>query len=224
MPYYIGEDMPEWGEYMERQEEEADCGEPPASLFKYIKPLQANRTVLRFPDTPGPEPEVPQRTAYSPPPLRKPGFFARLFGQRAVLVAAAPRLSTEQWLENFRMAEKAASAHALWKVSGLTATCRALGVKRVFGSYDGGGDESFTYYHGMEMRDGCAISEELLRKVAEDIDCRELVENAVCALMGSFDAGEFILHGAVVIDFDACTITDEKDAGVVFGDKTTWRL
>jgi hypothetical protein len=204
--------------------EETGNGEPPVSLFEYIEPLQAHSTVLSFPDTPGPEPEIPRRAAYSPPPVRKPGFFARLFGQKEASVAEAPRLSTEQWLENFRMEEKAASAHALWKLSGLTATCRALGVKRVFGSYDGGGDESFTYYHGIEMSDGCMISEELLRKVAEDIDCDQLVENAVSAIMGGFDAGEFKLHGAVIIDFDACTITDEKDAGIVFGDKTAWRL
>jgi hypothetical protein len=50
------------------------------------------------------------------------------------------------------------------------------------------------------------------------------VENAVTALMGSFDAGEFILRGAVIIDFDVCTITDEKDAEVVFDDKRAWRL
>jgi hypothetical protein len=213
--------MPEWDEYMEM--EETHNGEPPVSLFQYIEPPQANKTVLSFRDTPGPEPEIPQRAAYRPPPVRKRGFFARLFGQKEAM-AESPQLSTEQWLENFRIEEKAASAHALWKVSGLTATCRALGVKRVFGSYDGGGDESFTYYHGIEMSDGRMISEELLRKVAEDIDCHELVENAVSAIMGGFDAGEFKLYGAVIIDFDACTITDEKDAGIVFGDKTAWRL
>jgi hypothetical protein len=221
MPYYIDEEMPEWEEYWKR--EEAGGGESPASLFTYIEPLQANTTVLPFADTPGPEPEVPQRTAYSPPPVRKPGFFARLFGQKAVLVTETPRLSTEQLLENFRIEEEAASAHALWKVSGLTATCRALGVKRVFGSYDGGGDESFTHYHGVEMRDSRALSEEVLCKVAEDIDGDQLVEDAVTALMGRYGAGEFILRGAVIIDFDAYTITDEKDADVVFGDKLQWR-
>jgi hypothetical protein len=195
MPYYVGEDMPEWEQYIEESEETGSSG-PPVSCFKYIEPWQADATVLQFPATPGLEPELPQRVAYSP----------------------------ENWLENYRKAEKAAAAHALWKVSGLTATCRALGVKRVFGSYDGGGDESFTYYHGLETSDGRLITEELLRKIAKDIDCPALVEDAVSALMGTFDAGAFILHGAVIIDFEACTITDEKDAGVVFGDKTAWRL
>jgi hypothetical protein len=191
MPYYIGEDMPEWGEYMDR--EESDGGEPPAALFRYVEPL---RSVVPFPDTPGPEPEIPPRVPYSP----------------------------DTWLENYTKQQQAIAAHALWKVSGLTATCRALGVKRVYGSYDGGGDESFTHYHGVEMRDSRMLSEELLRKVAEDIDGDRLVEDAVTVLMGHYGAGEFLLRGALIIDFGACTITDEKDAGVVFGDKLAWRL
>ena len=40
--------------------------------------------------------------------------------------------------------------------------------------------------------------------------------------MGTFDAGEFTVRGAVTIDFDSCTITDEKNADVVFGDKVVW--
>lgn len=222
MPYYIGEDMPEWGAHIEREEAaelagEDAAGEPPASLFKYVEPWQANATVLSFPDTPGPEPDVPPFITHGPP--RQPGFFGRLFGGNAAPAAEPQRLSTEQLMENYRKHEQAASAHAIWKLAGLTATCRALGVKRVFGSYDGGGDESFTHYHGMEMRDGGVISAEALGRIAEQVDCEELVGNAVSAIMGAFDAGEFILHGAVVIDFDACTITDEKDAGVVFGAK-----
>jgi hypothetical protein len=50
------------------------------------------------------------------------------------------------------------------------------------------------------------------------IDCEQLIENAAFALMGTYDAGEFVLRGALVIDFDACTITDEGDADVVFGE------
>jgi hypothetical protein len=223
MPYYIDEEMPGWGRYQAYGLEEPGSGEPPASLFEYIEPWQANTTVLSFPDTPGPEPEIPQRAAYSPPPARKPGFFARLFGQKIAPAVETSRLSREQLLEDLRKEEKAACAHALWKVSRLTSACRALGVKRVFGSYDGGGDESFTHYHGIEMRDSRVISEELLRKLAKDVDCHQLVEDAVSALMGSYGAGEFRLQGAVIIDFDACTVTDEKDADVVFGDKMEWK-
>jgi hypothetical protein len=194
MPYYVGEDMPEWGDYMAR--EESGGGEPPAVLFKYVEPLQSHAAVVAFPDTPGPEPVIPPRPKYSP----------------------------DTWYDSYTKEQQAMAAHALWKISGLTAACRALGVKRVFGSYDGGGDESFTHFHGFEMRDSRAVTEETLRKVAEDIDGGELVDHAVTALMGSYGAGEFRLYGAVIIDFDACTITDEQDAGVVLGDKTAWRL
>jgi hypothetical protein len=193
VPYYIGEGMPEWEEYL--QEREAGRWEPPVSLFTYIKPWEAETTVLPFPETPGLEPEIPQRTD-----------------------------SQENWLENYTKWQKAASAHALWQLSGLTATCRALGVKRVFGSYDGGGDEGFVYYRDMEMSDGRMITEEQLRKIAEDVDYHQIVGNAVFALMGIFDAGPFVLHGVVTIDFDACTITDEKNADVVLGGKKPWEV
>ncbi len=194
MPYYVGEDMPEWSEF--RENEEASGDGPPVSLFKYIEPWQANAAVLPFPDTPGPEPELPQRTAYS----------------------------QENWLENFRREQNKASAHALWEVSGRTATCRAAGVKRIFGRYDGGGDESFTYFDGVEMRDGRVVTAELFSREARGIDCGQVVEKAVSALMATFDAGEFILHGVVIVDFDACTITDEKNADVVFGNKMPWEV
>jgi hypothetical protein len=61
MPYYLDEEMPGWGKYRAYGLEEPGSGEPPASLFEYIEPWQANTTVLSFPDTPGPEPEIPQR-------------------------------------------------------------------------------------------------------------------------------------------------------------------
>ncbi len=184
MPYYIGEDMPEWDEYREWEDTGPGRGEEPVSLFKYVEPWQAQAAVLPFPDTPGPEPDF----------LDSP-------------------------------------EHALWKVSGMAATCRAMGVKRVFGSYDGGGDESFTHYQGVEMSDGRAIpASETLRTMADllhgeprGIDYDEMVENAVFALMDdSFGIGSLTLRGVLIIDLDACTITDEKSADVVLGNKMPW--
>jgi hypothetical protein len=112
--------------------------------------------------------------------------------------------------------------HAVWKVSAKTATCRAMGVKRVFGNYDGGGDESFTHVLGVEMTDGRVIPAE---PHDETDDTAQLVENAVFALMDdSFGIGPLTLRGVVIIDFDACTITDEKNADIVFGHKRPWEL
>ncbi|HKD27461.1 MAG TPA: hypothetical protein VKC66_16370 [Xanthobacteraceae bacterium] len=223
MPYYFGEDMDEWWDYMDKVEADPTY-EAPQSPFKYIEPWEAKATVLPFAETPGPEPELAQRAAYRQPLGSQPGFFARLFGRQEAPAQEARRLSPEQILENYRNEQKAACAHVLWKVSRLTGPCRALGVKRVFGSYDGGGDESFTYFNGIEMSDGRAISAELLRGEAGGIDCERLVEDAAFALMGRFDAGNFQLHGVVIIDFDTCRITDERDADVVFGHKMPWEV
>ncbi len=223
MPYYVGAGTPEWDEYMDRAEFDVG-GPPPPSLFAYVEPWVVDTTVLAFPEAPGPEPEVPRRAAYGPSPAPKPGFFARLLGQTAAPVEETRQPTPEQLLESFKAVEKAAAARALWKVSGLTASCRALGVRRVFGSYDGGGDESFTYFRAVEMSDGRVIAAEPFRNEAGRIDCDQLIENAAAALMGSFDAGEFVLHGVLTIDFDACTITDEKNADVVFGDKMPWEV
>ena len=127
MPYYVGAGEPEWDEYLDLSE--SDTFSEPVSLFKYVEPWQAETTVLRFSETPGAEPEVPQRTAYSQPSTPKRGFFTRLLGKQAAPVAETPQLSPGQLFENFKK-RKAVSARALWKVSGMTALCREAGVKR----------------------------------------------------------------------------------------------
>ena len=215
MPYYVGAGDPEWDEYL-KQAETDWSDEPPQSLFTYVEPWKAETSVLRFPEAPGAEPEAPRDSVYRQPSTPGRGFFAGLFGKQAEI----PTFSTEQLLDNLAKRQNAISAHALGKVSGSTAVCRKAGVKRIFGSYDGGGDESFTHLHGAQMNDGRVIDPDELRKTVRAAD--ELLDNAVSAIMGTFDAGEFALHGAVIIDFEACTITDEKNADVVFGDKVVW--
>jgi hypothetical protein len=186
MPYYVGADEPEWDEYL-TMAEQGQVGEPPITLFKYVEPWLAKTTVLHFPETPGPRPRDPD-------------------------ARPARELSTEQWMEMYDKEQKALSALALWRLSSMTATCRARGIKRVVGGYDGGGDESFARVRRIEMSDG-----RVLYDVTRDLNCYQLIEDAAFALLGSHDAGEFLLRGAVIIDFDACTITDERDLDVVFG-------
>jgi hypothetical protein len=192
MPYYVGAGDPEWDEYSTRAEVE---GDPPISLFKYVEPWTAMTAVLRFPETPGPRPEAKKADPASP-----------------------KRLSTKQLIEKFEQEQKHVSELALWELSSATAKCRAGGIKRVFGGYDGGGDESFAHFRRIEMSDGRVIPAEVVREETKGIDCFQLIEHAAFALMGLHDAGEFVLRGAVVIDFDACTITDEKDIDVVFSE------
>lgn len=195
MPYYFGVDDPEWDEYVEDDNAEASI-----SLFKYVEPWTAKTTVLQFPETPGPRPEDKDAD-----PARQ-------------------QLSTEQRIERYEKENKFASDLALWSLSSITAKCRANGVKRVFGSYDGGGDESLTHFRSIEMSDGRLIPAESIRRETRGIDCDQLITDATFALMGRhFDAGEFLLRGAVVIDFDACTITDERDVDVVFGQQERGR-
>jgi hypothetical protein len=94
---------------------------------------------------------------------------------------------------------------------------RAAGVTRVFGSYDGGGDESFTYFQFVEMKDGRRIDcKGLDDNGLSRNELEALIDQATMALMGSYGAGEFSLHGALTVDVDACTVTDEKDAATVF--------
>src|SRR5690348_8516159 len=73
-------------------------GEPPKSLFKYVEPWTAMMTVLPFPETPGPRPE----------------------GGTADPAA--------QWAEKFEQEQTFASELGLWKLSNMTAKCRAGGV------------------------------------------------------------------------------------------------
>jgi hypothetical protein len=158
--------------------------EPPTSMFQYIEPWAATTTVLQFPETPGPRPAD--------------------LGPRPQQFSPA----------RFQQEQRAVSELALWKLSSMTLMCRAAGLKRVFGRYDGGGDESFTYFRRVEMIDGRVGPAELI--AGTPINCEALVSDAAFALMGTYDAGEFVLRGALVIDFDACTITDERNIDVVF--------
>lgn len=220
MPYYYGADSPGWDEYLDQAEAEG-IDIPSTSSFAYVEPWQAKTSVVPFPATPGVEPIIPAQPRYpvqiAQPPARQ-GFFSRLFGRPPAPVVSVPAATPEQlqdWHSNFLKREKATSEHALWKVSTVAARFRAAGVKRVFGSYDGGGDESFTHFHSVEMNDGRRVDYNGLER--KGLDYEALINEAASAIMGRFDAGEFVLRGALTIDFDACTITDEKDAAIVFG-------
>lgn len=218
MPYYIGAGSPEWDAYIEEAESEG-IDTPEVSAFEYVEPWSAKTSVLSFQDMPGPEPIVPS-PPQSPLDVARPvvppvaqGFFARVFGQRPTPAPAPSPADWQDWQLRFREREEARAEHSLWKVSTRVGRFRAAGVRRVVGGYDGGGDESFTHFRSVEMNDGRRMFDVGNR----GLDYSALIEDAASAMMGGFDAGEFILRGVLTIDFDACTITDEKDAAVVFG-------
>lgn len=199
MPYYFGWDEAESLENLARSESDG-AGGLPRSVFRYIEPEVVKTATFSFPEIPGPEPEV------RPP------------------VARTRQPTTEELIEEFEEDLKADTARALWKVSSAVAICRAMGVRRVFGSYDGGGDESFTLVLGIEMSNGRVIETAAFGKEVQGVNYRELVDEAVFAVMGGFAAGEFTLRGAIIIDFDACVIMDEQDPDVVFGNKPIWSI
>jgi hypothetical protein len=115
------------------------------------------------------------------------------------------------WLANYHRDQARTAARGLARVAMAAATLRSTGVARVHGRYHGGSDESFTDAGLVEMRDGRQL-------MGQGGSVRGLVESAVDALMGHYGAGPFELYGAVVIDCDACTITDVKDQAITFGD------
>jgi hypothetical protein len=216
MPYYFGADMPVSEEdYAKADPENPD--EPPKTVFIYTEPWATKTIVVGFPDTPGQEPETYRESANYFVAAPKRSFFARLLGKGPKAAPRPTAIELEQWTERREKLEKAAIAHALWKVACHRTQCRALGVKRIFGTYDGGGDESFTHLRAVEMSDGQKNFDVTSLRSA-GVAFGQVVEDATYAIMGTFGAGEFALRGAVIIDFDACTITDEKDIDVVFHD------
>jgi hypothetical protein len=130
MPYCVGAGEPEWDEYRAIAEE---FSELPMSLYKYIEPWATKTRVLQFAEAPGPQPKSKNTSR------------------------ASRRLSQAELLESYEKEQKHVSELALWKLSGMTAKYRAGGIKRVFGGYDGGGDESFTRIRSIEMSDGRVV-------------------------------------------------------------------
>jgi hypothetical protein len=208
--------MPAWRSYQDRIEKEllenpSRSLSPPLTLFEYVAPWRAKATVLRFPETPGPRPASRPAPLLLAGPARTPGVMARLFGRAAPAVAAPERARARR-----DDAAEATAALALWEVASVAAHCRRLGYVRAFGRYDGDGDGQFTSCEAIVARDGARLEGPALRPDSAGVDGGRLVEQAVAALMGRFDAGPFLLRGAVGIDFDACTITDEQDPDIVF--------
>jgi hypothetical protein len=208
--------MPAWRSYQDRIEKEllenpSRSLAPPLTLFEYVAPWRAKAAVLRFPETPGPRPALGPAPRLLAGPARTPGVMARLFGKAAPAVVARERARAP-----LGDAAAAIAALALWEVAGIAAQGRRRGYAGAFGRYDGGGDAQFTSCEAIVRRDGARLEGAALRAETASVDGERLVEQAVAALMGRFDAGPFLLRGAVRIDFDACTIIDEQDPDIVF--------
>jgi hypothetical protein len=130
-----------------------------------------------------------------------------------------PEYNPTNWSDYFSKDQAYRSRTALNRLAVLAAKCREADVTHVIGSYQGGNDEGFTHFHAVILKDGRRIEQPGDLPVGIDFD--EFVDNAVTALMGNWGAGAYELYGAVTIDIDARTISDEKDRDTVFAAKVT---
>lgn len=229
MPYYFGEDKPGWEDYMQQQE--AGDFAKPLERFTYIEPWEAKASVLQFARTP--KPRAPVSPAATPgSPASRPGLLARLFGAKAPpgSTPETPTVGSQAWFENFRLSQKREAQEALERVAEWAAAFRAVGVRRVLMHYDGGNDEGFVHFDAFEMADGRRLAwkddgaSEVARRAAEaaghtadvsvfqDYGHLDILLDAAIAFLGpGFGTGPYEMFGAITIDCEACTLTDETD-------------
>jgi hypothetical protein len=236
MPYYFGEDSPGWEEYMERLEAE-NLARGPLDRFTYVEPWEAKTSVLLFSRTP--RTASARKAATDQGATRRPGIIARIFGAKPPEGLKPPadiKVGSPEWVANFHAEQKHKAEEALERVAIWAAAFRAAGVRRVLMRYDGGNDEGFTHFEALEMTDGSCLAKQdirarnVVRAAVEattgdkpDTDgfekygYLEILDDAAVAFLGpGFGTGPFEMFGAITIDCEACTITDEKDPSRAF--------
>jgi hypothetical protein len=236
MPYYFGEDSAGWDEYLERQEAE-NLAHGPLDRFTYLEPWEAKASILRFSRTPRSERKA--AAAADAVPARRPGIIARIFGSKApegLRPHAEIEIGSPEWMENYHAEQKRKAEEALERVAVWAAAFRAAGVRRVLMRYDGGNDEGFTHFEALEMADGRRLTRQdarvrdFVRAPVEatgggtaDLDDFEkfgyldILDDAAVAFLGpGFGTGSYEMFGAITIDCEDCTLTDEKDPSRTF--------
>jgi hypothetical protein len=234
MPYYFGEDSPGWDEYMERLEAE-NLAHGPLDRFTYVEPWEAKASVLRFSRTPRASSERKLADASS---ARRPGIITRIFGSKApdgLKHRAEFEIGSPEWVANFRGQQKRKAEEALERVAVWAAAFRSAGVRQILLRYDGGSDEGFTHFEALEMADGSRLTRQdpmardVIRATLEttgdlaDLDGLEkygyldILDDAAVAFLGpGYGTGPYEMFGAITIDCEGCTITDEKDPNRAF--------
>jgi hypothetical protein len=217
MPYCFGEGDPGWDELMEGDAARA----PKVSQFYYLTPpdMGGPPSPVRFSD------QVPAPRGAAP---AAPSLLDRLLGRRP---------GAEAMLGQEREAERARSSQQ-W-LALIVAALREIGVRRVYGRYDGGNDEGFAWLDHVALASGERLTpDEAARRLAatrlrerladaglwhaqwgagekamRDVALDALVtECAVNLLGGGYGTGPFYMYGAFTVDLDACTIVDDRDA------------
>jgi hypothetical protein len=234
MPYYFGEDSPGWDEYMERLEAE-NLARGPLDRFTYLEPWEAKTSLLHFSHTPH---TASERNAADQGAIRRPGIVARIFGSKppeGLKRRPEIEIGSPEWMANFHVEQKRKAEEALERVAVWAAAFRAAGVRRVLIRYDGGNDEGFTHFEALEMADGSRLTSQdarasdVVRTAIEATGDKsdtngfekygylEILDDAAVAFLGpGFGTGPYELFGAITVDCEACTITDEKDPSRAF--------
>jgi hypothetical protein len=178
------------------------------------------------------------------PTAKKPGILARIFRANPPMFKSAPAvvpeykvdIGSEEWIAEFHAKQKRQSEEALLRVAVSAAALRANGVRRLFIRYDGGNDEGFTHFDALEMTDGRRLTRESAEAVKavgaasqavfgasadiasfEKYGYLETLNDAAIAFVGpGFGTGPFEMFGAITVDCEACTLTDEKDPARAF--------
>lgn len=184
-------------------------------------------------------PASPPAPQAAPNAQTKRGLLARLFGAKAAAPAAPPaprperkvEIGSEEWLANYHIEQKRRSEEALERVAVTAAALRENGVRKLLLRYDGGNDEGFTHFEALEMADGRRLTKgdaEAVKAIGaavkaidgdsgdtadfETYGYLEMLDDAAIAFLGpGFGTGPFEMYGAITIDCEACTMTDEAD-------------
>ncbi len=235
MPYVFGEGDEGWDDYMERTETE-DLQRAPADMFQYVEPCEAQTSVLRF----SREPKPPADPDASEEGGKSGGIFGWLFGPRARQEAppsprAQPEIGSAEWTKNYEKEQQQEAAQALYRVAVAAAALRSHGVNKVFVSYDGGNDEGFARLESLELggrqvtrsdpEAKAAINAASVAACGREADADmferfgdvEFADDAAIAFVGpGFGTGPYEMVGAIIIDCEACTLTDVKDRHEIF--------
>ena len=138
-------------------------------------------------------------------------------------------------MDNYHAEQKRKAEEALERVAVWAAAFRAAGVRKVLMRYDGGNDEGFTHFEALEMADGSRLTRQdvatrdFVRAAIEATGDKvylddfekhgylDILDDAAVAFLGpGFGTGSYELFGAITIDCEGCTITDEKDPSRTF--------
>jgi hypothetical protein len=175
--------------------------------------------------------------------LLQRGILGGLLG-RGLLPAnqQQPQISFEERRERARLQQEQRIQHLF---AATIPALRSVGVKRAYCRYDGGNDEGFAWLDHYELQGGQRIEESVVvqrlyeTKFQDQLHAAgfvnhpnsitsgdelawlrmfmgELSNEWASLLLGeSFGTGEYSMYGALTVDLDECTITDDPNADPV---------